>query len=88
MVKNGKCEVIEGRLQKPCDALQDFSIKGHSKRQGLYLNERRNKTSKAWRLAAYVRFTGINENIMLNFCPYCGAVIHPEEFASQQEQTQ
>lgn len=81
------CEAPEGRLKKACDNLEQYSIQNGTKFRGLHLQRRRNVDTGATRLAAHLRVSGVNANLSLNYCPFCGVMINPDRWAEVQEMT-
>ena len=76
------CQTEKGRLLKPCDGLEQWSLRNNNKGQGLYLGSKTNMTTNVTRLAVWLRF-GSKTNVSANYCPYCGAMINPIEYANQ-----
>jgi hypothetical protein len=79
------CVTDEGRLSKACDSLEQYSIQNGTKFRGLHLQRRRNLDTGATRLAAHLRVSGIAQNLMLNYCPFCGTVISPDRYQELSE---
>lgn len=77
------CQTEKGRLLRACDALETYSLRNNGKRQGMYLGTKTNMTTNVTRLAVWLRFTGVNGAVNANYCPYCGAMISPIEYANQ-----